>query len=348
MRVIAVAAAIRISVLAVTSAEFVLAGRYRLQERIASGGAGVVWRAADEVLRRRVAVKLLQPAFAAEPEARARFRAEARNASCLCHPAVARVYDYGEDASLDVPFLVMELVDGPSMAEVLAAGRLDPGRTMNLIAQAAAGLQAAHSAGVVHRDVKPANLLIGQDDQVKITDFGIASATWSEPVTRSGTLVGTPGYLAPERFTGASATPQSDLYSLGIVAHECLAGVPPFRGSAVDVAEAHLRCPLPPLPADVPAEVAGLVAALTARDPGNRPSSAREVSEWAARLHAADLAPSDGTWPGLVPAHRPAAECVTLTDLTESASPPSRPAIGPGLVANSRPTRRIRRPLGAV
>ncbi len=128
------------------------------------------------MLQRPVAVKLLWPEFAGDPEARARFRAEARNASCLSHPAVAAVYDYGEDGSPDVPFLVMELVDGSSLAEVLAVGPLDPARTTDVIGQVAAGLQTAHSAGVVHRDVKPANVLISRDGRVKITDFGIASA----------------------------------------------------------------------------------------------------------------------------------------------------------------------------
>src|SRR5215467_10663723 len=175
-----------------------LAGRYRLDEPVASGGAGQVWRAVDLVLGRQVAVKLLRPDAAGDPEARARFQAEARHASRLSHPGVAQVYDYGEDGSRDLPFLVMELVDGPSLAEVLAARPLDPGPTMDLIAQVGDGLHAAHSAGLVHRDIKPANLLITGDGQVKITDFGIASAVRGVPLTATGTLVGTPAYLAPE------------------------------------------------------------------------------------------------------------------------------------------------------
>ncbi len=149
--------------------------------RTASGAAGQVWRALDLLLERNVAVKLLRPDAAGDQEARARFRAEARNASRLSHPGVAQVYDYGEDGSPDLPFLVMELVDGPSLAEVLAAGPLDPGRTMDLIAQVGDGLHAAHSGGLVHRDIKPANLLITGDGQVKITDFGIASVTPGAP-----------------------------------------------------------------------------------------------------------------------------------------------------------------------
>ena len=189
--------------------------------------------------------------------------------------------------------LARRAVSGPGtcwrtpLAEVLAADRLDAARTMDVIAPVAAGQQPRIRPGVVHRDVKPANPLISRAGQVKITDFGIATLMWSAPVTSSGTLVGTPAYLAPERVTGASATPESGLYSLGDVGYECLAGVSPFRGSAVEVAEAHPRCSFPPLPANVPADVAALITALTAKDPGNRPNKARETSERAAGLYAA-------------------------------------------------------------
>src|SRR5215469_4559953 len=210
-----------------------LAGRYRLDEPLASGGAGQVWRAVDLVLERPVAVKLLRPEAAAEPDAHARFRAEARHASRLSHPGVAQVYDYGDSSPAEAPFLVMELVNGPSLAKVLAAGPLDPGQTMDLIAQVSAGLHAAHAAGLVHRDIKPANLLITADGQVKITDFGIAHVR-GVPLTATGILVGTPAYLAPERAAGGPATPASDLYSLGVVGYECLTGAPPFRGPALE------------------------------------------------------------------------------------------------------------------
>jgi len=147
------------------------------------------------------------------------------------------MHDYGGDSTPDVPFLVMEFVDGPSLAAVLAGGPLEPEQVMDLIAQIAAGLHAAHSAGLVHRDIKPANLLITRDGQVKITDFGIASVTGGAPLTSTEVLVGTPAYLAPERAAGGPATPASDLYSLGVVGYECLTGAPPFRGSALEVAE---------------------------------------------------------------------------------------------------------------
>jgi eukaryotic-like serine/threonine-protein kinase len=292
-----------------------LAGRYRLDAPVASGGAGQVWRAVDLVLGRVVAVKVLRPDAASDPEARARFHAEACNASRLSHPGVAQVYDFGEDGSPNRPFLVMELVDGPSLAEELAGGPLGQGRTVDLIAQVAAGLHAAHSAGIVHRDIKPANLLITADGQVKITDFGIASVARDAPQTSSGILVGTPAYLAPERAAGKPATAASDLYSLGVVGYECLTGAPPFHGPALEVAEAHVRTPFPALPATVPGEVGTLIAALTAKDPWTRPSSAREVAEQAGRLLGGERI----GWAGAIPpppasSDSPAAVPLTLAD----------------------------------
>jgi tRNA A-37 threonylcarbamoyl transferase component Bud32 len=279
-----------------------LAGRYRLQRRIAAGGMGEVWAGHDAVLDREVAVKLLRPEYAEHSETLARFRDEARHAAGIAHPGIAQVYDYAEDPQ---PFLVMELVHGPSLAAVLARGPLDARTTMHIATQAAAALGAAHAAGLVHRDVKPANLLIGPGGQVKITDFGIASAAGSAPLTRTGTLIGTPAYLAPERVAGQSATPASDLYSLGVVCYECLAGAPPFSGTPVEIAVAHSQGQIPPLPPDVPADVAALIASLTARDPRDRPATAVAVAAWAARVR--DSLPSDPAadplaWAGPVPA----------------------------------------------
>jgi eukaryotic-like serine/threonine-protein kinase len=184
---------------------------------------GEVWRADDLVLDRPVAAKVLQEGYASHPQTLARFRAEARHAGALAHPGVAHVYDYSETGPAGRPYLVLELVDGPSLAGVLAGGPLDPAVTMGIVAQVAAGLAAAHAAGLVHRDIKPANLLMGRDGLVKITDFGIAHAAGSAPITQAGTLVGTPAYLAPERGAGEPATPASDLYSLGIVSGGCRA-----------------------------------------------------------------------------------------------------------------------------
>jgi len=274
------------------STALALAGRYRLEERIAAGGAGEVWRGYDMVLARAVAVKLLRPEYAEHPEALARFRSEARHAASLSHPGIAQVYDYGEDRQ---PFLVMELVDGPSLAAVLASGPLDTWHAMDVVAQTATALSAAHAAGLVHRDIKPANLLIGPGGQVKVTDFGIAYAAGSAPVTRTGTLIGTPAYLAPERAAGRPATTASDLYSLGIVGYECLSGAPPFNGTSAEMALAHQHDELPALPAEVPFEVAALVASLTAKDETARPANAAVVARWAAGLR--DAAAPDGAAP---------------------------------------------------
>ena len=264
-----------------------LEGRYRLDHRIAAGAMGEVWRATDLVLDRPVAVKLLRPGYAGHEEGLARFRAEARNAGLLSHPGIATVYDYREAAAPYPPYLVMELVDGPSLARLLDEGPLDPARTMGLIAHAAAALQAAHAAGLVHRDIKPGNLLVSQRGQVKITDFGIAQAAGCAPLTRPGMLIGTPAYLAPERVAGAPATPAADLYALGIVAFQCLTGKLPFDGEPLAVAVAHQEQPLPRLPSSVPAEVAALVATLAAKDPLARPASAGEVAGRAEYLRAA-------------------------------------------------------------
>ncbi len=261
-----------------------LAGRYRLVNRIAAGGVGEVWRAEDQMLARPVAVKLLRAEYAQHAETQARFRSEAQHAASLSHPAIAQVYDYHEGDAEFRPFLVMELIDGPSVADVLADGPLDSERVMDIVAQAAAGLDAAHQSGLVHRDIKPANLLLTSDGQVKITDFGIAHAAGSAPITRHGQLMGTPAYLAPERVTGRTAGPTSDLYSLGILAHECLTGARPYEGTPMEIVLAHGQRELPALPWSVPAPVASFIAELTARDPAARPASARLASARAAEL----------------------------------------------------------------
>ncbi|HYX59556.1 MAG TPA: protein kinase [Streptosporangiaceae bacterium] len=262
----------------------VLGGRYVLDDQIGYGGYGEVWRATDTVLTRPVAVKLLHPRYAQRSEALARFRAEARHAGGVSHENIAQVFDYGEPADGQPPYLVMELVDGPSLETVLTGGPLDDRRTMDIVAQAAAGLQAAHAAGMIHRDIKPGNLLLAPGGTVKITDFGIAHTIGSAPLTASGELIGTPGYLAPERAMGEPATPASDLYSLGMLAYECLAATPPFRGTPLEVALAHRDRPLPPLPPSVAVGVATLVMRLAAKDPAHRPNDAAETAVWAGLL----------------------------------------------------------------
>jgi serine/threonine protein kinase len=256
---------------------YLLASRYRLQEQIADGGVGSVWRARDEVLGRAVAVKLLRPEYAGHAETLARFQAEAQHAARLAHPGIVQVYDYGQDDG--TPFLVMELIDGPSLAEVIAGGPLQAQWVSGMIAQVAAGLAAAHEAGLVHRDIKPGNLLIAPGGFMKITDFGISSATGAAPLTRTGMLACTPGYMAPERAAGVRATAASDLYSLGVVAWECLSGAPPFTGTPIEILHGHTHQGLPPLPPGVPAGLAALVAELTAKDPAARPASARQLAD---------------------------------------------------------------------
>ena len=309
-----------------------LTGRYVLEEQLGAGGFCEVWRATDTVLGRPVAVKLLHPGYARQPEALARFQAEALHAGALSHHSIARVLDYAEPADTP-PYLVMELVDGPSLADVLAAGALDVARTMDIVAQVAAGLQAAHGAGLIHRDIKPANILFAPDGTVRITDFGIAHAVGSVPLTATGMVMGTPGYIAPERISGGQTGAASDLYALGIVAYECLAGSRPFSGAPLDVAIAHRDRPLPPLPPSVPAEVAALVMMLTAKDPAWRPGSAGEVADQAARLRDGLLAPA-----GHTPA--PAGPPLTAADnllAPARAAAPSRPRRrGPSLWRFSR------------
>jgi eukaryotic-like serine/threonine-protein kinase len=273
-------------------------GRYRLDAHIASGGMGEVWRGTDVLLQRQVAVKLLRDEYAREPEASARFRAEARHAGALSHPNIAQIFDFSDDAEAGQPYLVMELVDGPSLATLLADGPVGPEYAMAVTAQVSAGLAAAHEAGLIHRDIKPANLLISKDGLVKITDFGIAHAAGAAPVTRTGDIVGTVAYLAPERATGSLAGPPSDLYALGIVAYECLTGERPFSGDALAVVIAHQERALPPLPPDVPPGIAALVTDLTAKDPAARLAGATEVAGLAERLRA-DVAGTTPVRPGL-------------------------------------------------
>ena len=283
----------------------VLGGRYRLTARIAGGGMGEVWRADDEVLGREVAVKILRREYADDSTFLERFRAEARHTAGLAHSGIAAVYDFGEgdtgagdtgagDTAQASPYLVMEHVPGEPLSALIARdGALSPQRTMDVVGQAALALQAAHDAGVVHRDVKPGNILITPAGHVKITDFGIARATNSVPLTQTGAIMGTAHYISPEQASGSSVTPASDLYSLGIVAYECLTGKRPFAGNTpVSVALAQVRDQPPELPETVPAPVRALVMRLLAKDPANRPPDAGEVSEQALAL-AATLDPSD-------------------------------------------------------
>jgi eukaryotic-like serine/threonine-protein kinase len=251
-----------------------LGDRYELPVPLASGGMGRVWRARDTLLQRPVAVKLLRSEFTGDPTFRARFRAEAQHTAVLTHPNIASVFDYGE-ADVDgehLAYLVMELVEGEPLSSVLLReGRLDVTRTLSIVRQTAAALAAAHAAGVVHRDVKPGNVLVAPDGHVKITDFGIAWSASSVPLTGTGQVIGTAHYLSPEQAQGGKATPASDVYSLGAVAYECLAGRRPIDGeNSVQIAVKQIREEPAPLPPDVPPAVRQLVGRAMAKDPAQR------------------------------------------------------------------------------
>ena len=251
-----------------------LGDRYELQHLIASGGMGRVWRARDRLLNRPVAVKVLRSEFTGNPAFVARFRAEAQHAAVLHHPNIATVFDYGEaDVGGErVAYLVMELVEGESLSELLhRERRLDVPRTLTILRSTAAALAVAHAAGLVHRDVKPGNVLMARDGTVKITDFGIAWSASSVPLTQTGQVIGTAHYLSPEQAQGAKATPASDVYALGAVAYECLAGRRAFEGeNSVQIAVMHIRDHPDPLPGNVPPAVRQLIERAMVKDPADR------------------------------------------------------------------------------
>ena len=249
-----------------------------LEERIASGGMADVWRGLDDVLQRQVAVKIMRADPDNEEIFAQRFRDEAQHSAALMHPNITTVFDYGEDDHLS--FLVMELVDGlPLSAIIREHGALDVENVRSILAQAALALGTAHEAGVVHRDVKPANILVRGDGVVMLTDFGIARATDAIGHTRVGEMLGTPNYISPEQALGETATGVSDLYALGVVAHEMLTGTRPFdRGTPIATAMSHVNEPPPPLGDDVPDDIRAVVEALLQKDPDDRPENAASVA----------------------------------------------------------------------
>jgi serine/threonine-protein kinase len=283
-----------------------LASRYTRRHRIATGGMGEVWLAHDEVLHRDVAIKQLKQEYADDEGFRTRFLHEARHAASLHHPGIATVFDFGDGDH--VPFLVMELVDGQTLSQLLADGRpLDPDRARDLVEQAALALAEAHAAGLVHRDVKPGNLMVTPDGVVKVTDFGIARAGDGMALTETGQLLGTPAYLSPEQAEGKAATPASDVYALGVVLFQCLTGRRPFEAdSPVAVALAHVREPVPELPPEVPRDLAEVTRRALAKHVDDRYPDA---GAFAAALAA--LRPEPTMVLGALPEVAPAAETVT-------------------------------------
>ena len=244
-----------------------------------------MWVTEDLSLQRSVAAKVLRPELAGDERFLADLRAEARTSAPLAHPNIAALYDYGEDSD-GSGYLVMELVSGETLADVLAREHtLAAQALLPVLAQAARALHAAHVAGVVHRDVKPSNILITPDGRVKITDFGISVGTQDRPTTPVRTVLGTAHYISPEQALGRDATPASDVYALGVVAFEAAAGHRPFcGGSLVDVAHAHVHQPVPDMPDHVPEPLRDLVYRMLAKHPERRPRSAAAVARSLERI----------------------------------------------------------------
>ncbi|WP_116506114.1 serine/threonine-protein kinase [Micromonospora sp. B006] len=325
----------------VLSSDVVLSGRYRLEDRVATGGMGDVWRATDLVLGRPVAVKVLLPALVSDPDFIARFRSEARIMASLRHPGVVQVFDCGEDelpSGGRADYLVMEFVAGePLSRRIEDAGCLEVAETMSIVAQVAQALHAAHGRGIVHRDVKPSNLLVQDDGTVVLVDFGVARSTNVTSITSTNAVPGTALYMAPEQAAGRPVSGATDVYALGAVAYCCLTGSPPFTGdNPLQVAVRHLDDEPPELPAEIPASVRELVSRALAKDPADRYPTA------AAMADAARAARTDS--PTATVALRGAASPARSRD--------DQPAVRPGAaVATSR--RRSRRgtlvgALGAV
>ncbi|SFP68824.1 serine/threonine protein kinase [Geodermatophilus dictyosporus] len=309
-----------------------LGDRYELSGLIASGGMGQVWRATDLLLHRPVAVKVLRSEYTGDPTFLARFRAEAQHAAALSHPNIAAVYDYGETEAADtgerLAYLVMELVEGRPLSTLLRQeGALDTATTLSVLGQTAAALAEAHRAGLVHRDVKPGNILVRPDGSVKITDFGIAWSAGSVPLTQTGQVIGTPQYISPEQAEGHLATPASDVYGLGLVGYECLTGHPAFDGdNAITIALKQLRSDPEPLPDTLPGDVRTLIRRALAKDPAARMADgaafvAAVEDARAGRLPADFAAPLAAPAPAAVPA----------------AAPSPAPAVDPGPATQAAP-----------
>jgi serine/threonine-protein kinase len=275
-------------------------GRYQLSSRVAIGGMGEVWQATDLVIGRTVAIKILKDEYLGDPGFLERFRAEARHAALVNHEGIANVFDYGEEDGS--AFLVMELVPGEALSTILERDRvLATDRVLDIVAQTANALHAAHSAGLVHRDIKPGNLLITPDGRVKITDFGIARIADQVPLTATGQVMGTVQYLSPEQASGHPASPTTDIYSLGIVAYEALAGRRPFTGeSQVAIAMAQINETPPELPATIAEPVRNLVYSCIAKSPADRPASAAHLARAAQALRRGDVAAAATSVPGII------------------------------------------------
>jgi eukaryotic-like serine/threonine-protein kinase len=272
----------------------VLDGRYRLERRIGGGGMGDVWEGVDTTLWRTVAIKVLLADLVDDRGFRERFRREARAIAVMQGPGVVEVYDYGEieDEDAQLAYLIMEYVDGKPLSRLLGLwGKLSPADSLRVVGGVAEALHVAHSAGIVHRDIKPGNILVRADGSVVLVDFGIARVSHNLTLTTTGVVLGTVTYMSPEQAAGENLTPASDLYSLGVVAHQCLAGSPPFKADTpLGVLSAHLRNAPPPLPTEIPYEVTEIVRRSLQKDPSARWTDAAELAEACAETRAAMLA----------------------------------------------------------
>ncbi|HET7415938.1 MAG TPA: protein kinase [Arthrobacter sp.] len=282
------------------SSGITLGGRFQLTDRIAIGGMGEVWKAQDKVLGRLVAIKILKEEYTGDDGFLERFRAEARHTALLSHPGIANVFDYGEEAGS--AYLVMELVPGVPLSTIIERERvLSPDRTLSIVGQTARGLAAAHAQGLVHRDIKPGNLLITPDGRVKITDFGIARLADQVPLTATGQVMGTAQYLAPEQATGQTATDSSDIYSLGVIGYECVAGSRPFSGeSQIAIALAQVNDEPPPLSETLPAPVRALLMSMLAKSPQDRPKDAKSLADAVDAIRRGDIKAAEAAVPGML------------------------------------------------
>ena len=306
-------------------------GRYQLASRIAIGGMGEVWQATDLVIGRTVALKILKDEYLGDPGFLERFRAEARHAALVNHEGIANVFDYGEEDGS--AYLVMELVPGEALSSILERERVLPtDKVLDIVAQTASALHAAHQAGLVHRDIKPGNLLMTPEGRIKITDFGIARIADQVPLTATGQVMGTVQYLSPEQASGHPASPTTDIYSLGIVAYEALAGRRPFTGeSQVAIAMAQINEAPPELPATIAEPVRNLVYACIAKKPEDRPSSAANLSRAAQALRRGDMAAAVAAVPSLA-----GGETAFTQLLTPSGATTATRVLSPGEAAFAR------------
>jgi len=287
-----------------------IAGRYRLEGRLGFGGMSTVHLALDLRLERQVAVKLLAEHLAEDPTFVSRFQREAQAAARLVHPNIVQVFDSGQDESTGQYFIVMEYIEGVSCAEILRDdGWMEVDEAIAIIEQACEGLHYAHRHGVVHRDVKPGNLLRSREGQVKLADFGIAKATEQSSITQVGSVLGTAAYLAPEQARGEEAGPSADLYALGVVTYQLISGRLPYEATSLTELALKQQQEQPPmldtLVAAVGPELAEAVAISLALDPAERYQSAREMGQALSR--GAD---------GIAPAKRPAVARAPATQAT--------------------------------